>query len=54
MLTNQLVRVPQVVRCEIILSEIPVAIPTLMCVRWCHKQRSRVLLYRAGLQFLLK
>ena len=50
--TSQSVKTPQFVRCEIALSDVPVAIPTLMRVRWYQKDPAGVR-HRAGLQFLL-
>ena len=50
--TSQSVRAPQLVRCEIVLSDVPVAIPTLMRVLWYQKDPAGVR-HRAGLQFLL-
>ena len=52
LLTNQVVEVPQLLRCEIVLAGSRLVIPTLMRVRWCQKS-PRGFRYRAGLQFLL-
>ena len=50
--TAQRIRVSSLVRCEIPLPRIPVAIPTLMQVRWAHRNATGHT-YRVGLQFLL-
>ena len=51
-LTERLIPISSLVRCEIGLSRIRVAIPTLMQVRWSQKSASSGR-HRIGLQFLL-
>jgi hypothetical protein len=40
-------------RCEITIAEVPVAVPTLVRVRWTRKQDMEVESYLCGLQFFL-
>ncbi len=51
-LTERVIPISSLVRCEIDLSRIHVAIPTLMQVRWTKKSASGGR-HRIGLQFLL-
>jgi hypothetical protein len=41
------------VRCEFLLSDVPIPVPTLMQVRWTRKHDSREAGYISGLHFLL-
>lgn len=41
------------VRCEFLLSDVPIPVPTLMQVRWTRKHDSREAGYTWGLHFLL-
>ena len=52
LLTDQLMVVSCLIRCEVFFPEIPIAIPTLMQVRWTQKN-SKQHRYLIGLQFLL-
>lgn len=52
LLTDQVVKVPQLLRCDILLPGVPAGVPTLVRVRWCLKDPSRAR-RKAGVQFLL-
>lgn len=52
LLSKQAVEQYQVLRCQIPLRELPVAIPTLLQVRWIHRPTGSHT-YRLGLRFLL-
>lgn len=42
-----------VLRCEIVVSDLAVGVPTLMQVRWTRKQNLKTESYLSGLQFLI-
>jgi hypothetical protein len=50
--TAQPLRVSSLVRCEIPLAKVPVAVPTLLQVRWARPDHGEYN-YRIGLQFVL-
>jgi hypothetical protein len=52
LLSEHVVEQYQVLRCQILLRELPVAIPTLLQVRWIHRPTGSHT-YRLGLRFLL-
>ena len=52
LLTNDLMKVPYLLQCELRISKTPAAIPALMQVRWVQKN-TKGSRYRVGLQFLL-
>jgi PilZ domain len=52
LLSKQMVTVPQLLRCDILLPGVPASVPTLVRVRWCVKDPRRAG-YKAGAEFLL-
>ncbi len=52
LLTDQVIKVSSLIRCELLFSQIPAPIPTLLQVRWAQKARKGTGC-TAGLQFLL-
>ena len=51
LLIDQAFEASQVLRCEILLAELPVRVPTLLQVRWTERLRGTHA-YRVGLQFV--
>ena len=51
-LTEHPLEVSGVVRCEIVLVDTPVVIPTFLEVRWTHKQKLQQPSYLSGLEYL--
>ena len=49
-LTDQAMKVSNLVRCEVRLLKIPVAIPVVLQVRWIHRN-SEEYAYKVGMQF---
>jgi hypothetical protein len=53
LLSHQPIPHSALLRCEVVVAEVPVGIPTLMQVRWTRKQNLQTESYLSGLQFLL-
>ena len=51
LLSDQAFEASQILRCEILLPELPVRVPTLLQVRWINRPRG-TRAYRVGLQFV--
>jgi hypothetical protein len=52
LLSQRMIPLSSLLRCEIAIAEVPVAIPTLFRVRWTKKQKVEVDSYLSGVQFL--